>query len=101
MAVNKDSAAAKQAANTQVSNHSKEDNSLMLSPLTKEDIPTDPLGNLEEEQNTEVLFVNNTTTGFLEGVNSGSLLLAVEFPLLEDLPKKTQDPCGSYSKRII
>ena len=45
------------------------------------------------------MFVNNTTTGFLEDVYSGSPYLAVEFPVLVDLPKKTQDPCGSYSEK--
>ena len=98
--VNKNLAAAKQAAKTQVSNNSKEDNSLMLSSLTKEDIPvSDPLDNLKKEQETEELFVNNATTGFLEGVTSGSLHLPIEFTVLVDLPKKTQDPCGLYSEK--
>ena len=85
--MNKDSADGKQAVKIKV------DNSLMLSSLTKEDIPeSDTLDNLEEEQETQELFVNNTTTGFVEGVKSGSLQLAVDFPILVDLPKKTQDP---------
>jgi len=64
----------------------------------------------EEEQETEELFedplngttdeigTDDTTSGFIESVNSGSLPLAVELPVLVDLPK-SRGPRGSYKKK--